>query len=80
MGPPESPEQESLPPAVSPAQNMLVVIADVPYSARQAVREITGTVTFLKLAGRVLPLSVRRPLNHSLLAFFTRREAVLQIA
>lgn len=63
MGPPESPEQESLPPAVRPAQNMLVVMAEVPYWARQVAREMTGTVTFLRLEGREEPLSVRRPLE-----------------
>lgn len=71
MGPPESPEQESLPPASRPAQNMLVVIADVPYSARQAAREMTGTVTFLRLAGLVLLFSLVVPLNYSLSAFCT---------
>lgn len=69
MGPPESPEQESLPPAVSPAQNMLSVIEEVPYSLRQVAREMAGTVTFLRLEGRVEPLSVRRPLDHSTSAF-----------
>lgn len=75
MGPPESPEQESLPPAVRPAQNMLSVMAEVPYSERQEAREMAGTVTFLRLAGRVEPLSVRRPLNYSWLAFVTSRIA-----
>lgn len=62
MGPPESPEQESLPPAVRPAQNMLVVMAEVPYWDWQVAREMTGTETFLRVAGRVVPSSVRRPL------------------
>lgn len=62
MGPPESPEHESLPPAVRPAQNMLVVMAEVPYCDWQVAREMTGTETFLRLAGRVVPSSVRRPL------------------
>lgn len=62
IGPPESPEQESLPPAAYPAHHMLVVTADVPYSAWQEAREMTGTETFLKVDGNVDPFSVKRPL------------------
>lgn len=66
IGPPLSPEQESLPPATKPAQNILSVTADVPYSARQVARETTGTETFRRVAGRVEPFSVKRPLLYEL--------------
>ena len=60
MGPPLSPLQESFPEAA--AQNMLSVIAEVPYSDRQVARDTTGTETYLKEAGRVDPLSEVSPL------------------
>jgi len=60
MGPPLSPLQESFPEAA--AQNMLSVIAEVPYSDRQVARDTTGTETYLKEAGRVEPLSEVSPL------------------
>lgn len=66
IGPPLSPEQESFPPAANPAQNMLVVTADVPYSDWQEVREMTGTETFLKADGKVDPDSLVRPLFYIL--------------
>ena len=53
MGPPLSPWQESLPPSARPAQNMLVVMAEVPYWDRQVVRETIGIVTFLKATGEL---------------------------
>lgn len=44
-GPPESPWQESFPPAASAAQIMLVVMEEVPYSDWQVARATIGTVT-----------------------------------
>lgn len=42
---------------------MLVVMAEVPYWARHSAREMTGTVTFLRLEGREELLSLRVPLD-----------------
>lgn len=82
MGPPESPEQESLPPAARPAQNMLSVMAEVPYSARQEAREMTGTVTFSRAEGREELLSLVVPLDPSSVSafFFTCRRGTHDIA
>jgi hypothetical protein len=55
IGPPLSPLHESLPDAA--AQNMLFVMAEVPYSDRHVVRDTTGTETYLKDDGRVEPPS-----------------------
>lgn len=41
---------------------MLVVIADVPYSERHADREMTGTSTLRKAAGKELEPSLTVPL------------------
>lgn len=40
-------------------------MAEVPYWDWQVAREMTGTETFLRVAGRVVPSSVRRPLFYS---------------
>lgn len=63
IGPPLSPEQESLPPAAYPAHHMLVVTADEPYSSWQEAREMTGTSTFLKADGKVDEDSLVIPLH-----------------
>lgn len=60
IGPPLSPLHESLPDAA--AQNMLSVIAEVPYSFRHVARDTTGTETYLRDAGRVEPPSDVSPL------------------
>lgn len=59
MGLPNSPEQASLTPALRPAQNMLVVMAEVPYLAEQVAREMTGAVTFLRLVSLATLLKIR---------------------
>lgn len=63
MGPPESPEQESLPPCDRPAQNMLVEMM-LPYSLLQEEREMTGTETLFSLEGSELEFSLVVPLLH----------------
>lgn len=62
MGPPLSPLHESFPDAA--AQNILFVMAEVPYSDQHVVRDTTGTATYLKDAGRVVPLSDVSPLHN----------------
>ena len=62
MGPPLSPLHESLPPAARPAQNMLVVTAELPYSDWHDEREMTGTETLRRVEGRDEPPSLVRPL------------------
>ena len=62
IGPPESPWQESLPPAARPAQYMLVVMADVPYEDWHDERETTGTSTLRRAVGTEDPPSDVTPL------------------
>jgi hypothetical protein len=49
MGPPESPWHESLPPAVTPAQNIVL---------RQVARETMGTSTLRRVVGEDPPAEV----------------------
>jgi hypothetical protein len=65
IGPPLSPWQESLPPEETPAQNIWLVMAEVPYCCRQVARETIGTVTFRRLTGVEVPPSEVAPLNGS---------------